>query len=153
MRYRLIHFATHGRLDLNTPHLSGLMLADGAVLNVYEILGLRLDADLVALSACDTGSGKVTGGNDIVGLPHAFLGAGARALIVSLWPVDDWSTELTMQRMYEELRRGLRPAAALRAAQLALRSMTTEEVGRNYGAAVPVAHPLHWAPLVVIGPI
>lgn len=150
-RYRLIHFATHGRLDPNTPHLSGLMLADGAVLNVYEITGMLLDADLVVLSACDTGSGRVTGGDDMIGLSHAFLGAGARSLIVSLWPVDDRSTAFTMQGLYEELRRGSTPSAALNAAQKALRSMKTEDVSSLYGGDVPVSHPLYWAPFVVIG--
>ena len=127
------------------------MLADGAVLNVYEIMGMQLDADLAVLSACDTGSGKVTGGDDIIGLSHAFLGAGARSLIVSLWPVDDTSTAFTMQRMYQELRRGYMPSAALNTAQKALKSMTTEEVLGLYGEAVPVSHPLYWAPFVVIG--
>jgi CHAT domain-containing protein len=175
-KYRVVHFATHGHLDPETPQLSGLLLAEGTILNVYELMGIRLDADLVVLSACDTGAGEVTGGNDIIGLSHAFLGAGARALVVSLWPVNDRSATVTMKRMYEHMGQGVAPAEALRAAQLELRSMMEADLEREYLQAAQVSeshavpadpsamrggsderperppdHPLHWAPFVYIG--
>jgi CHAT domain-containing protein len=175
--YRHLHFATHGQLDPEIPQLSGLLLANGAILKVYELAGIRLDADLVVLSACDTAGGEITRGNDLIGLSHAFLAAGARALVVSLWPVDDRSATVTMGRFYEALGHGDSPADALAAAQRAVRAMTDADVEREYalaamrpplpgreslsstvrsqsGAVVPAcppAHPVHWAPFVLIG--
>jgi len=126
--YPLLHFATHGHLDPDVPLLSSIMLANGAVLTVYELMGLRIDADLVVLSACRTGQGEMTGGDDVLGLTRGLLGAGARAAVVSLWPVDDVSTSVFMGEFYRQLQAGRDPSAALQAAQKFLCGLTPEEI-------------------------
>lgn len=120
----LVHFATHGKLDRASPFNSSLLLAGGEELTVYELAGIRLDAELVVLSACETGKGRTTGGDDLLGLTRALLGAGAHKAIVSLWPVDDLSTSLMMGEFYRRLLTGLSPAAALRHAREYLRNLT-----------------------------
>lgn len=101
-----------------------------------DIYDLRLDADLVVLSACETGVRQVHGG-DLVGLCRGFLTAGARNLLVSLWRVDDAATAELMAAFYRGLAAGEGIAASLRAAQLA--------------ALARQPHPYFWAPFVVIG--
>jgi CHAT domain-containing protein/Tfp pilus assembly protein PilF len=128
--YRYVHFATHGLLDTERPSLSGLVLAqldekkkpqDG-FLRVNDIYNLRLSADLVVLSACQTGLGKEVRGEGLMGLTRAFLYAGAPRVVVSLWNVNDRATAELMAGFYRGmLRDGKRPAAALREAQLQLR--------------------------------
>jgi CHAT domain-containing protein/Tfp pilus assembly protein PilF len=127
--YRYVHFATHGLLDTERPSLSGLVLAqldeknkpqDG-FLRVNDIYNLRLSADLVVLSACQTGLGKEVRGEGLMGLTRAFLYAGAPRVVVSLWNVNDRATAELMAGFYRGmLREGKRPAAALREAQLQL---------------------------------
>src|SRR6185295_10092586 len=91
-----IHFATHGKFQADQPLASGLYLAkDGdndGVLTVGELYSMDLDADLVTLSACETGLGKVANGDDVVGLTRGFLYGGARSVVASLWQVDDRAT-------------------------------------------------------------
>jgi CHAT domain-containing protein len=144
-RYRLLHFATHAIADEQVPLRSALALAPGGgedgFLEVREILDLDLNADLVVLSACSTGRGRLIRGEGIVGLSRAFLVAGARSLVVSLWNVDDRTTRLLMESFYRNLRKGLAADDALRRAKLALRS-------RGGGR---FAHPYHWAPFVLVG--
>ncbi|HEX5108281.1 MAG TPA: CHAT domain-containing protein [Vicinamibacterales bacterium] len=139
--YPLLHFATHGTLDEEVPLNSSLALAGGASLTVYELMLLRLRAQLVVLSACSTGQGETTGGDDVLGLTRGLLAAGARSAVVSLWPVDDQSTALMMEAFYRALRGGANPAAALRAAQDDLR----QRKSRGYD------HPYYWAPFVMVG--
>jgi CHAT domain-containing protein len=125
--YPLIHFATHGKLSESAPLSSAIMLAHDKELTVYELMGLQLNADLVVLSACNTGQGETTGGDDVLGLTRGLLAAGARAAVVSLWPVDDFSTCLLMGAFYRRLRMGEKPAFALRAAQEYLRNLGEAE--------------------------
>ncbi|MDQ2944719.1 MAG: CHAT domain-containing protein, partial [Acidobacteriota bacterium] len=131
-QYRIVHFATHGLLDVDHPELSGLVLSlynvqreqtDG-FLRLNEIYNLKLPAELVVLSACESGKGKLLKGEGVMGLTRGFLYAGARTLVVSLWSVNDASTAELMARFYEAMmgREHLRPAAALRAAQLSMRA-------------------------------
>ncbi len=131
-QYRVIHFATHGLLDLQHPELSGLVLSlydeegrpvDG-FLRLNEIYNLRLPAELVVLSACDSGRGKLLRGEGVLGLTRGFLYAGVKRLAVSLWSVNDASTAELMARFYGLMlrRRHQRPSAALRLAQLSMRS-------------------------------
>jgi CHAT domain-containing protein len=124
---RLLHFATHGHLSPEAPLLSSVLLADGESLTVYELLGVGLVADLVVLSACESGLGHVTGGDDVLGLSRGLLTAGARAAVVSLWPVNDLSTALLMREFYRHLLGGGSPATALRQAQIYLRGLRLED--------------------------
>jgi CHAT domain-containing protein/tetratricopeptide (TPR) repeat protein len=126
-QYRFIHFATHGFLDSLNPELSGIVLSlvdeQGAPQNGFlradEIYNLKLPADLVVLSACQTGLGKEIRGEGLVGLTRGFMYAGAARVVVSLWSVDDEATSELMSRLYSRMiRDGLPPAAALRAAQI-----------------------------------
>jgi CHAT domain-containing protein/Tfp pilus assembly protein PilF len=126
-QYRIVHFATHGLLNSEHPDLSGLVFSlideqghsqDG-FLRLHEIYNLRLTADLVVLSACRTGLGKQIKGEGLVGLTRGFMYAGAPRVIASLWQVNDFATAELMKRFYRGmLKDGLRPAAALRSAQL-----------------------------------
>lgn len=173
-KYSLLHFATHGYLSEDTPLLSAILLADGEALSVYELAGLRLHAELAVLSACSTAQGQTTRGDDVLGLSRGLLAVGARAAVVSLWPVHDVSTSLLMGEFYRRLQRGATPAAALREAQNDLRGLEAATmrtalarlrqavqrsgpVGVRFGAsagqtaATDYRHPYHWAPFVVIG--
>jgi CHAT domain-containing protein/tetratricopeptide (TPR) repeat protein len=152
--YRMLHFATHGLLHASHPELSGLVLSlvdaagrrrDG-FLRAYEIAELDLPAELVVLSACRTALGQTpdTGppidGEGLVGLPRSFLEAGAARVVTSLWDVSDPGTAELMGRFYRGmLHEGLRPAAALRQAQV---SMQREERWQA---------PYYWAAFVLLG--
>jgi len=126
-RYRIVHFATHGLLNSEHPELSGVVLSlvdergqpqDG-FLRLHEIFNLRLPAELVVLSACQTGLGKEVKGEGLVGLTRGFMYAGAARVVASLWQVNDAATAELMKRFYRRmLKDGMRPAAALRAAQI-----------------------------------
>jgi CHAT domain-containing protein/tetratricopeptide (TPR) repeat protein len=126
-QYRFIHFATHGFLDSLNPELSGIVLSlvdeqgapQNGFLRAHEIYNLKLPADLVVLSACQTGLGKEIRGEGLVGLTRGFMYAGAARVVVSLWSVDDEATSELMSRLYSRMiRDGMPPAAALRAAQI-----------------------------------
>lgn len=128
--YRIIHFATHGVIDTEHPALSGLALsmvdAGGkpveGFLHLHDIYNLRLNADLVVLSGCRTALGKELQGEGLIGLTRGFQYAGARRVVASLWRVEDQATAALMVRFYRALWvDGLRPAAALREAQLWMR--------------------------------
>ena len=138
--FRRLHLASHGKFRAETPLASGLYLAGDAendgVLSVGELYALRLDADLVALSACETGLGKVVNGDDVVGLNRGFLYAGARAIVASLWRVDDRATASLMRDFYRNLATRDK-VEALRQAQLATR--------REY------PHPFYWAAFQLTG--
>ena len=127
--YQIVHFATHGCIQDN-PLLSNLALsffdangqkAETSLLKLQDIYNLELNADLVVLSACQTGTGKEVQGEGVVGLTRGFMYAGARRVTVSLWSVNDRATASLMSDYYRQmLERGLDPAAALRQAQLAM---------------------------------
>jgi CHAT domain-containing protein len=126
-RYRYLHFATHGLLDSERPGLSALVLSlvdergapqDG-FLRAHDIYNLNLPAELVVLSACQTGLGKEIKGEGLVGLTRGFMYAGAARVVVSLWNVNDKATSELMAKFYQKmLKDGQRPAAALRSAQV-----------------------------------
>jgi CHAT domain-containing protein/Tfp pilus assembly protein PilF len=123
----IIHFAVHGHLDDRFPWNSALALSipenppeghENGLLQVWEILeGVRFDADLVVLSACETGLGEEQGGEGLLGLTRAFQYAGARTVLASLWSVNDLATSELMIRFYKHLRAGLPKDQALQAAQ------------------------------------
>jgi CHAT domain-containing protein len=126
-QYRFIHFATHGIVDSQTPALSGIVLSlvdqqgkpqDG-FLRLWDIYNLRLPADLVVLSACQTALGKEVRGEGLIGLTRGFFYAGAARVIASMWSVDDGATAELMTHFYQGiLNKGLTPAAAMRSAQI-----------------------------------
>ena len=146
--FRLLHIATHGLLDATRPELSGLIFAlldpEGGhrpgLVQALAISRLHLPADLVVLSACRTALGKEVPGEGLVGLPHAFLQAGASRVITSHWQVSDRATAELMIRFHRALRQDrLGPAAALRQAQRDLRREPA------WGA------PYHWGGLTLLG--
>ena len=136
----VLHFAVHGVIDDARPLDSALLLASGegedGALHVAEAFGLRLQADLVVLSGCSTGLGKVTG-DGVLGLARAFLYAGTPSVVVSQWDVSDRATAYLMDRFYARLRAGRGKARALRAAQIATQ------------ARYP--HPALWAAFSLVG--
>jgi CHAT domain-containing protein/tetratricopeptide (TPR) repeat protein len=176
-RYGTIHIATHTLFDdehpdrsafvlsqVNLPDpyddaLNGRPIIDGLVTGGEVAREWKLDAELVTLSACETGLGQPVAGEGYVGLVQAFLEAGARSLLVSLWKVDDRATALLMQRFYEnwrgqyfDVRFRDRPAGvavskseALREAKRWLKSRR-DRTGRQ-----PYAHPFFWAGFVIMG--
>lgn len=146
----LIHFACHGLLDERFPLNSALVLAqperraeggDNGLLQAWEIFeSLRLDADLVTLSACDTALGREMAGEGLVGLTRAFQYAGARSVVATLWGVADVSTARFMESFYRHLRAGRTKDEALRAAQM-------DQIRKKTGAS----HPFHWAAFQLTG--
>lgn len=170
-KYRYLHFATHGIVDENNPELSKIFLskpnetllvvagseergksilevsnAEDGNLSSGEIYGLELNADLVMLSACQTGLGKVAKGEGIIGLSRALLYAGARNLMVSLWSVADESTSKLMIDFYTFLLKGENKNEALRLAKL---KMIKE--GINTKAGKKELEVYYWSPFVLIG--
>jgi CHAT domain-containing protein len=174
-RYDLLHFATHAAIDERRPGRSALVLsespgpaprdepnpgrpadslagarADG-LLTVDEIAaGWRLRARLVSLAACGSVLGPTSQVEGFIGLEQALLGAGAHALLVSLWRVDDTATALLMRRFYSNLLRPagstrMNAAAALREAQHWLRTLPAPD------GSFPYAHPVYWSGIVLIG--
>jgi len=120
--YDYIHLATHGTFKIDSPLNSGIFLArDGKTdgfLSVNELFSLNLNSDLVTLSACETGLGKVSNGDDVVGFTRGFLYAGTNAIVSSLWKVDDLATSFLMTEFYSNLK-AMSKREALRQAQLA----------------------------------
>lgn len=139
---RIVHLATHGLLDDNQGLGSAIALApstkDNGLLTAEEILNLKLNADLVVLSACDTGRGRVTG-DGVIGLSRSLISAGVPSVIVSLWAVDDNSTSVLMTEFYKNLQQKQDKATALRQAMLTTMKQDKYE------------NPLHWAAFTLIG--
>jgi CHAT domain-containing protein/Tfp pilus assembly protein PilF len=148
---RYVHFATHGILGLDTGQPPALVLSligndgkrdeDGGIndgfLRLDEVTRLQLNADLVVLSACETGKGRLYAGEGVTGLARAFLYAGSRGVVCSLWAVDDRETATFMAQLYSGLKDGQAAADALRAAKL-------EMIRANKA-------PVYWAPFILIG--
>jgi CHAT domain-containing protein len=131
-----LHLASHGYFRRDNPMFSFLRLADSN-LNFYSLLDLKLNADMVTLSACHTGVNKVFPGDELHGLMRGFLHAGAPSLVASLWATSDTSTAVLMKEMYSRISGGASKRAALRSAQLAVKD--------QYG------HPYYWAPFILMG--
>ena len=146
-RYGTVHLATHGFFNKHNPLLSGIELEPDAGndgrLQVFEVLSLRLVASLVTLSACDTGLGsgqlaETPAGEEFIGLTQAFLSAGSRAVLASLWAINDRSTAAVMERFYRHARTAP-PSEALARAQRDIRRAGGRET-----------HPYYWAPFVLV---
>lgn len=196
LQYRFLHLATHGELDDRVAMQSALILAqdqlpdpanlgdpekpapDGRLTAAEMLKDWKLDAELVTLSACQSGLGKRLGGEGYLGFAQALFLAGARSLALSLWKVDDMATALLMTRFYENLlgkRDGLKQpmpkAEALREAKHWLRNLTAEEVGQHLAklpggvrgeivklkpaqpasAVRPFEHPYYWSAFILLG--
>ncbi|MEI7613971.1 MAG: CHAT domain-containing protein [Betaproteobacteria bacterium] len=138
--FRYIHFATHGQFNPEAPLKSALLLSRNAesdgLLTADKIFSLKLDTDLVTLSACETGLGKVAKGDDVVGLVRAFLYAGSRSIVSSLWKVDDKATSTLMTSFYSRLG-SMNKREALRQAQLVTKQQ--------------YPHPFYWAAFQIAG--
>jgi CHAT domain-containing protein/tetratricopeptide (TPR) repeat protein len=142
--YRVLHFASHGLIDEDHPQFSSLILNAGGdedgYLTMREVFDLKLNADLVVLSACKSGLGQRIRGEGVTGLSRSFFGAGASSVLVSLWNVSDRSTADFMTSFYGEMQTGkLNEAAALKAAR---RKMI---LSKKY------SHPYYWSPFILIG--
>ncbi|PHJ58206.1 tetratricopeptide TPR_1 repeat-containing protein [Nostoc linckia z18] len=147
-QYNIIHFATHGILNSKHPELSGIVLSlfddkgmpQNGFLRLHDVFNLNLKAELVVLSACKTGLGEEVRGEGLVGLTRGFMYAGSPRVVVSLWSVDDQATSELMKAFYQKmLQQGLKPAAALRTAQL--------EIWRTKRYAAPY----YWAAFTLQG--
>jgi CHAT domain-containing protein len=144
--FKIIHIAAHGFSDTQFPERSGLVLGvdpnsrDDGLLQVREIIRLHFNADLVTLSACNTGVGKLQGEEGITNLVEAFLVSGAKAVVASLWSADDIYTSALMERFYTHIVEGQEKAEALRQAKLDLLA--------KYGKQVP---PYYWGAFVLSG--
>jgi len=138
--FGIIHLASHGEFDPINPLFSSIKLvrdarADGN-LEASEVFGLKINADLVVLSACQTGLGKVTSGDDVIGMNRAFLYAGTHAMISSLWRVSDVSTAMLVKQFYRSYRVSDK-ADSLRKAML--------HVKHYY------PHPGYWGAFILVG--
>jgi len=143
--YRILHFATHGLLNNKVPALSGLVLSlvdeqgqpRNGFLRLHEIYNLKLNADLVVLSGCQTALGQEVSGEGLIGLTRGFMHAGAPRVVASLWNVNDQATANLMKLFYQRmLKDGLRPAAALRAAQIDMWKTEPNAVPYRWGAFI-----------------
>ncbi|MGI8884465.1 MAG: CHAT domain-containing protein [Pyrinomonadaceae bacterium] len=135
-KFDILHLACHGQFRPENPMFSSLHLADGFV-TVRDICSQKLNAELVTLSACETGLNKIFAGDEILGLARGFLSAGAQSLVLSLWTVSDEATTRLMKSFYKNLQRGDGVSASLAQAQ-------REFISKK-------AHPYYWSPFVVIG--
>ena len=145
--YRILHLATHGRADNRVGDYAFLAFTEikdsveNELLYVKDLYNLQLNADLVVLSACETGIGKLQRGEGIISLARAFAYAGAKSIVTSLWSINDKSTSELMRFFYRELRRGKDKDEALRMARL---RFLKESSVRN-------AHPFFWAAFLPLG--
>ncbi len=158
---RYVHFAAHGLLDERFPLNSAVVLSlreqltegrDNGLLQVWEIFErLRLDAELVVLSACQTAGGKHLSGEGLIGLTRAFQYAGARSVAASLWSVDDPTTSELMVRFYRHLKAGKPKDEALRAAQIELVRGPIEVEKSGKLVAKDASAPYYWAAFQIYG--
>jgi CHAT domain-containing protein len=157
-KYHILHFATHAVLGdkISLASEPALILSQKdntekgrGTLQFSDILTLKLNADLVVLSACETGLGKYHDGEGIVGLTRAFFYAGASSAVVSLWKVEDQSTALLMERFYQRLKTGQNKAQALRQAKLEIIGSSIKL--KATGTEESLAAPFFWAPFILIG--
>jgi CHAT domain-containing protein len=144
--FRVLHLAVHGFADPQYPERSALVLGadpksgEDGLLQVREIKRLRLNAELTTLSACDSGVGKLQGEEGVSDLAEAFLAAGSKTVVASLWSADDTFASALMERFYQRLALGESTSSALRGAKLDMLTKYGEQVS-----------PFYWAAYVAIG--
>jgi len=144
--YGMVHITTHTLIDERFPSLSKLVFsekeeAEDGFLNVYELYNTPLEAELVVLSACNTGIGTIVRGEGIASLARAFAYAGSPSLVMSLWPVQDRSSPALMGRFYDHIKAGMTKGEALRQAKLDFLDR-----GDDF-----FTHPYYWASFVYSG--
>ena len=172
-QHDILHFAAHAELNAEDPLSSAILLAKGngdkGRLEVREIFELDLNASLVVLSGCETGLGKLSSGDELVGLTRAFVYAGTPSVVASLWKVDDASTAHLMSSFYRNLKTKSK-MESLRQAQLEMiRGKVRPELLAQRGVggvgklgqtdaarsqsqnSISVAHPYFWAPFILVG--
>lgn len=170
--YDVIHFSCHGHFRQRAPMESALQLVDGELTAAMLLDSVKLKADLVVLSACDTGLNDLHPGDELMGLTRAFLGCGARSLLATLWPVHEIPTRLFMEHFYETWFNGATKSAAVLAAQQFVRECVIDELGdmlRQYGLDTsatketislframlpgdrPFDHPYYWGGFILMG--
>ena len=172
-QHDILHFAAHAELNPDDPLSSAILLAkrdgDEGRLEVREIFEMDLKASLVVLSGCETGLGKLSSGDELVGLTRAFIYAGTPSVVASLWKVDDASTAHLMSSFYKSLKTTSK-AEALRQAQLEMiRGKVSRELLAQRGVggigklgqtsaaqsrsqnSISISHPYFWAPFVLVG--
>ncbi|MFP8489902.1 CHAT domain-containing protein [Gracilimonas sp. Q87] len=171
-QFRFLHFATHGNIDELNPSQSGLILSkktaieslfgEDGYLNSTEISGLNLNADLVTLSACNTGMGKIVSGEGLIGLQRSFLSAGSSAVMVSLWNIYDRSTADFMSEFYSKLilheaadygimNRTLDWFGFYRHPLFDYKTKALRDAKLSMISHPYYSHPVHWAPFILIG--
>ena len=163
----ILHIAAHGIVDNVRPMDSALVLTvnedfkegeENGILFAWEIFeDLRIDADLVVLSACESGLGKTSGGEGLIGLTRAFQFAGARSILASYWNITDGTTATFMEYFYTNLKAGMNKAEALRQAQISFIREPVEVPRTGFWSFLPphkvdASHPYYWAAFQLIGP-
>ena len=133
----ILHFACHGIFNHKNPLYSGIKLFDELLTVSYILNNLNLNAELVTLSACETGINKIYKGDELVGLTRAFLYVGASSVIVSLWKVFNRPTKDLMRIFYENLKKGKHKVESLQIAQIEIMRKKPDFY--------------HWAPFILIG--
>lgn len=165
-QYNNYHFACHGILNDVEPLYSGIALSrepfiskddlksgyDG-VLYAYELLNKKIKANLVVLSACDSGLGKIVSGEGILGLTRAFLVSGTNSIIISLWKINDESSSLIMKEFYTQLNKdsSIKAYEALKNAKLALIKTDNPNFSTGKYKGLSFSHPYFWAPFIYSG--
>jgi len=143
--FNIVHLATHGFVSEHQQNLAGIAFAkkensqDDGILYMDEIFNLKNRANLVCLSACETGSGIMQQGEGLVGLTRAFIYSGAQNLVVSLWKVQDESTATLMTNFYSNLVRNQSVSESLQQAKIAM-------IKKN-----PTIHPYYWSAFIHVG--
>jgi CHAT domain-containing protein len=147
-KYPHLYLSTHAVINERQPMYSMIALAqdedpsEDGFLHSYEVFNMELSTDLVTLSACETGLGKLHRGEAMIGLTRSFMYAGASSIVVSLWTVEE-SSALLMRYFYENLKKGLTKAKALQHAKL--------DMLKNHDKGMSYAHPFLWSPFILVG--
>lgn len=166
--YRFLHFATHGLLSGDIPYIQepalvltlvGNQKEEDGFLKMSDVLGMRINPELVVLSACKTALGKEVVGEGIVGLSRAFMLSGAQSVVVSLWSVESKSTAELMKTFYIHLKNGMSKGEALRLAKISLlkgnkgiiQERGIQIISKEGRDEIYNGHPFFWAPFILIG--
>jgi len=146
---RFLHLSTHGFSDTEYPMHSGLLFSENSILQTYEIYNMKIDSEMVVLSACQSGMGELKRSEGIIGLTRAFMYAGASSVVVSLWSVPDKSTSMFMKRFYRNIMNGMTKSKALQMAKIWM--IKHAHSVDAHGNQINYNDPFYWAPFILIG--